>query len=113
MDIALRALAEPRRRDILRLIYSKELSSGEISSHFEVTGPAISQHLKVLVDAGLVTMRKQGTKRLYKARPEGLAEVRAYLDGFWEENLQQLKMAAEAEERRSARRGPISKKRRA
>ncbi len=113
MDIALHALAEPRRRDILRLIYNQELSSGDIASHFEVSGPAISQHLKVLVDARLVTMRKQGTKRLYQARPEGLAEVRAYLDGFWEDNLQQLKMAAEAEERRSTRRGPVSKKRRA
>jgi len=113
MDIALHALAEPRRRDILRLIYNKELSSGEIASHFEVTGPAISQHLKVLADARLVTVRKQGTKRLYQARPEGLAEVRAYLEGFWEDNLQQLKMAAEAEERRSIQRGPVSKKRRA
>lgn len=101
MDVVLRALVEPRRREILSLIQDAELSSGEIASHFDVTGPAISQHLKVLMEAKLVTMRRAGTRRLYKARPEGLAEVRQFLEGFWEDNLQALKAAAEAEERRS------------
>jgi DNA-binding transcriptional ArsR family regulator len=101
VDVVLRALVEPRRREILSLIQDAELSSGEIASHFDVTGPAISQHLKVLMEAKLVTMRRAGTRRLYKARPEGLAEVRQFLEGFWEDNLQALKAAAEAEERRS------------
>ena len=105
MDLVLRAIAEPRRREILRLLQSTELSSGEIASHFaDVTRPAISQHLKVLADAGLVTLRKEGTRRLYQARPEGLAEVRSFLEGFWDEQLQLLKRAAEAEERRAKER---------
>ena len=93
------AIAERRRRDILLLIQNKELSSGEIAARFEVTRPAISQHLRVLSDAGLVTMRRQGTRRLYKARPEGLAEIKEFLEGFWDTGLQLLKQAAENEER--------------
>ena len=104
MDIVLQAIAEPRRREILRLIADAELSAGEIASQFDVTRPAISQHLKVLADAGLVTMRRAGTRRLYRARPEGLAEVRAFLEEFWSESLQRLKEAAENEERKSAKR---------
>ena len=101
MEIALRAIAEPRRRDILTLIQDAELPSGEIASYFDVTRPAISQHLSVLVAAGLATMRKDGTRRLYRARPEGLAELRQYLERFWEDRLQLLKREAETEERRS------------
>jgi DNA-binding transcriptional ArsR family regulator len=93
------AIAERRRRDILLLIQNKELSSGEIAARFEVTRPAISQHLRVLSEAGLVTMRRQGTRRLYKARPEGLAEIKEFLEGFWDTSLQLLKQAAENEER--------------
>jgi DNA-binding transcriptional ArsR family regulator len=100
MDLVLRAIAEPRRRAILQLIRDRELSSGEIAAQFEVTRPAISQHLKILVGAGLATMRRNGTRRLYRARPEGLAEVREFLDEFWADRLQRLKTAAEAEERR-------------
>ncbi len=100
MDIVLHAIAEPRRRDILRLIQDRELASGEIAAQFDVTGPAISQHLKVLLEAGLVTQRREGTRRLYRARPEGLAELREFLDEFWETGLLALKKAAEAEERR-------------
>lgn len=104
MDTVLHAIAEPRRRDILRLIQERELSSGEIAAQFDVTGPAISQHLKVLREAGLVTQRRAGTRRLYRARPEGLAELRDFLDEFWGAGLLQLKQAAEAEElRRIAR----------
>ena len=101
IDLALRAIAEPRRRDILRLVQDVELSSGEIASHFEVTGPAISQHLRVLTDAGLVVLRKQGTRHLYRTRPEGIAELRSFLEEFWDGRLQMLKEAAEAEERRT------------
>jgi DNA-binding transcriptional ArsR family regulator len=99
MDIVLHAIAEPRRRDILNLVREVELPAGEIAARFpEVTPPAISQHLKVLAEAGLVSVRRQGTRRLYRARPEGLAEVRSFLEAFWEESLQRLKVAAEAEE---------------
>lgn len=102
MDQALRAIAEPRRREIIRLVLVRELSAGEIASHFrDVTRPAISQHLRVLVEAGLVTVRRAGTRRIYRARPEGLAEVRRYLEGFWREGLARLAEAAEAEEGRS------------
>ena len=102
IDTILQAIAEPHRRDILRLISSTELSSGDIAARFDVTRPAISQHLQVLSAAGLVTVRRDGTRRLYRARPEGLAELRAFLDIFWDESLLRLKREAEAEERRQA-----------
>src|SRR5579871_6305111 len=96
IDIVLQAIAEPRRREILRLIQNHELSAGEISSHFgEITRPAVSQHLKVLTDAGLVSMRRNGTQRLYRARPEGLTQLRQFLEEFWDDQLLQLKRAAE------------------
>jgi len=102
MDAALRAIAAPRRREILRLVWDDEVPAGEIAAHFDVSRPAISQHLKVLKDAGLVTERRLGTKRLYRARPEGLSELRAFMEGFWDERLDALKRAAEREERRMA-----------
>ena len=71
LDLALRAIVEPRRRDILRLVQDVELPAGEIASHFDVTRPAISQHLRVLLDSGLVQVRRDGTRHLYTARPEG------------------------------------------
>ena len=99
MEAALRAIAEPRRRRILELVGDRELSAGEIASHFEVTRPAISQHLGVLKEAGLVHERRNGTQRLYRARPQGLAELRAFLDGFWDEKLEALQREAEREEK--------------
>jgi len=101
IDLVLQAIAEPRRREIMLLVQDKELSSGEIAAHFDVTRPAISQHLQVLAMAGLVIMRKKGTQRLYRARPEGFEELRSFIGGFWDEHLQLLKHEAEAEERRS------------
>jgi DNA-binding transcriptional ArsR family regulator len=101
VDAPLRALAEPTRREILRLVSSREVPAGEVASHFDVSRPAISQHLKVLKDAGLVSERREGTKRLYTARPEGLSEVRAFLEEFWTDRLDALKQAAEREERRN------------
>ncbi len=100
MDLALRAIAEPHRRKILRLVQDTELPAGEIAAHFDVTRPAISQHLRVLKTAGLLSERRKGTQRLYRARPEGLAEVREFLNEFWEGQLRLLARAAEAEERR-------------
>jgi len=110
MEAALKAIAEPRRREILRLIWDGERSAGEIASHFEITRPAISQHLRVLKEADLILERRQGTKRYYRARPEGLDELRAYLEGFWENNLAALKRAAELEEGREARAGGGSRR---
>jgi DNA-binding transcriptional ArsR family regulator len=100
VDQALHALTEPRRREILKLIRLREMSAGEIASHFDVSRPAISQHLGVLSSAGLVTVRQQGTSRFYRLRPEGLAEVRQFLEEFWDESLILLAQEAEAEERR-------------
>jgi DNA-binding transcriptional ArsR family regulator len=105
MNLILQALVEPRRRDILRLIQRVELSSGEIAAHFDVTRPAISQHLQVLATAGLVSVRRDGTRRLYQARPEGLGELRRFVEEFWDDRLERLKQAAEAEERRPEHHG--------
>jgi DNA-binding transcriptional ArsR family regulator len=81
-------------------VLDAERSAGEIASHFEVTRPAVSQHLSVLKEAGLVSERRNGTKRLYRARPEGLAELKAFLDDFWGDRLETLKREAEREERK-------------
>lgn len=104
MDAALKAIAEPRRRAILTLVWDAERSAGEIAERFDdVTRTAISQHLTVLKGAGLIEERRDGTRRLYRARPEGLDELRDYLATFWDSSLAGLKDAAEAEER--SRRG--------
>ncbi|MBM3939558.1 MAG: winged helix-turn-helix transcriptional regulator [SAR202 cluster bacterium] len=105
MDAALKAIAEPRRREILKLIHVHEMTSGAIASHFDVTRPAISQHLRVLEEAALVTVRREGTRRLYKARPEAVNELRRYLQCFWSEGLGALAEAAEAEERNERGKG--------
>ena len=100
MQTVIQALSEPRRREILQLVRDRELAAGEIAAGFDVTRPAISQHLTVLRNAGLVSERREGTRRLYRARPEGLAELRSFLDAFWEDRLERLKLAAEREERK-------------
>src|SRR3954466_6843864 len=99
MEAALKAIAAPRRREILTLVRDRELSAGEIAAQFEVTRPAVSQHLAVLKEAGLVSERRNGTRRLYSARPEGLSELRVFLEGFWDERLEALKREAEKHER--------------
>src|SRR5258708_40077888 len=100
MEAALKAIAAPRRRQILTLVRSDELSAGEIAAHFDVSRPAVSQHLNVLKEAGLVTERRNGTRRLYRARPEGLADLKVFLEGFWDDRLDALKREAEKEERK-------------
>jgi DNA-binding transcriptional ArsR family regulator len=95
MEAALRALSDAGRRRILTLVRDEEWSAGEIAAEFTVSWPAVSQHLRVLKDAGLLTERRDGTRRLYRARPEGLADVRAFLEGFWEEKLERLKWEVE------------------
>ena len=99
METALRAIVEPRRRAILRLVWDAERTAGDIASHFDVTRPAISQHLTVLKEAGLVSERRNGTRRLYRARPEGFADLRTFLEEFWDERLEALKQEAEREEK--------------
>ncbi len=105
MEAALKAIAEPRRRAILRLVRDDERTAGEIAQAFEVTRPAISQHLRVLKEAGLVAERRDGTRRFYRARPEGLRDVQRFLEEYWEGALKRLKAVAESEagERRKRR----------
>ena len=101
MQHAIDAIAEPRRREILRLVRDVELPAGAIAAHFaDVTRPAVSQHLRTLREAGLVAERREGTSRLYRARPQGLAGLREFLDQFWDERLDVLRQEAEREERR-------------
>ena len=99
VETALKAIAEPRRRQILRLVRDDELSAGEIASHFDITRPGVSQHLTVLKEAGLVSERRNGTRRLYRASPEGLADLKAFLEEFWGDRLDALKREAEREEK--------------
>jgi DNA-binding transcriptional ArsR family regulator len=96
-DEALKALAEPRRREILRLVAHDELAAGEIAAAFDVTRTAVSQHLTVLKTAGLLAERRDGTRRLYRARPEGLAGLREFLDDMWASSLDVARRLVEAE----------------
>ncbi len=105
MDLVARALAAPRRREILTLVRDGELSAGEIASHFDVSRPAISQHLAALREAGLLGERRDGTRRLYRAQPEALAGLRDFLNEFWTDRLERLKLAAELEQQRRSKRG--------
>jgi len=98
MDTTLHAIAEPRRRAILQLVRVRELSAGEIATHFAVTRPAISQHLKVLRDAGLVLERRDGRRRLFRVRVEGFAELRDELEWMWDDSLSRFTAAAELAE---------------
>jgi DNA-binding transcriptional ArsR family regulator len=97
------AIAPERRREILRLLHGRELTVGEVASRFSVTQPAISQHLKVLKAAGLVSERREGTRHIYTARPAGLRDLHSFLADFFDDRLQRLKEAVEAEERSGAR----------
>ena len=99
MEPVLRAISDPRRREIMGLVRFEERTVGDIASHFEVSRPAISQHLTLLRHAGLVSERRDGNRRLYRARPEALAEVRAYIEDFWADHRGRLKAAAESEGR--------------
>jgi DNA-binding transcriptional ArsR family regulator len=101
IEKAIHALTEPRRRDILYLVRDGELTSSAIASHFDISAPAVSQHLKVLEESGLVVVRRAGTKRYYRIRREGFAELKGYIDRFWDDSLMRLKEAAEEEERKN------------
>lgn len=97
MDAVARALAEPNRREILRLVRDEERTVGQIAENFTVSRPAISQHLRVLEEAELVTIRPEGTRRFYRARPDGLGELRGWIEGFWSQQLVDLKREVEQE----------------
>jgi DNA-binding transcriptional ArsR family regulator len=100
MQSAFEAIAAPRRRDILRLVHTRELTAGAIAANFgDVSRPAISQHLRVLRESGLLRERRDGTRRLYSADTTGLDALRDYLERFWDERLETLKTEAEKEER--------------
>ena len=102
VQAVIEAIAEPRRREILQLVRDEEMTAGRIAAHFDVTRQAISQHLRVLHGARLVSERRDGTRRLYRVRPEGLIELRAFLDDFWSNRLEKLKREAEADEKSRA-----------
>jgi DNA-binding transcriptional ArsR family regulator len=109
MPDIIRALNTPRRREILRTIWKQERSVGEIcKAHPEITYGAVSQHLRVLEHAGLVSKRQEGLYRYYKACPEELGSLRDWLETMWESVLYRLKIRAELEQ---ARRGPRGRKR--
>jgi len=102
-EAGLRAIASPRRREILRLVWDRERSSGEIASHFNVSWPAISQNLRVLEDVGFVRARRSGTTRLYRANRTRLGPLKAVLLKMWEADLDRLALLAEDEAKRGKR----------
>ena len=93
-----KVIAEPRRREILRLCWREERSAGDLAGAFEVTFGAVSQHLKVLLDAGLVTVRRDGTRRYYLANRGRLGPLADYLEAQWGGQLDRLAELAEAAE---------------
>ena len=94
-DAVFKALADPHRRQILRLVQLRALPAGQIAAQFEMTQQGVSLHLTVLKKAGLLTERRDGTRRLYQLRPEALRPARAVLDEFWPGALARLKQAVE------------------
>jgi len=110
MSALLRALNTPRRREILRLVWDRERSAGEIHRAFgDVTFGAVSQHLRVLTEAGLLEPRSEGRHRYYRARKAELGALRAWLEAMWDSALDRLALEAELE---AARRGPRARRRR-
>ena len=105
-DAVLRALADPHRREILRLVQYAELPAGQIAARFPLTQQAVSQHIGVLKQAGLLTERREGTRRLYALRHESLEPVRELLAEFWPDALGRLKKAVEQAHARPSERKP-------
>ena len=100
----LRAIADGRRRQILALVWRDERSASEIAAEFTISRPAVSQHLAILLESRLVRMRRQGTRRLYRADLAAIARLRAELGRFWDVHLAELKQAAEDSVRKGGRR---------
>jgi DNA-binding transcriptional ArsR family regulator len=103
-DAVLRAIAEPNRRRILTLVRDKELPAGAIAEQFDITHQAVSQHLGVLKDAGLLRERREGTRRLYSLRPEAVEPVRAFVEELWPSSLARLKATVEGDRAANSRR---------
>ena len=99
VETVLKAIAEPRRQEILRLIWRQERAAGDVAAQFDISRPAISKHLRILREAGLLAERRVGTQRLYRARPERLADARRFLESFWDEGLAAIKRSAEEDAR--------------
>ncbi len=89
------ALGDPTRRHIFERLADEPLSVGELAAELPVSRPAVSQHLRVLKQAGLVNDRAAGTRRIYQVDPAGVSALRAYLDGFWNRSLASFQQAAE------------------
>lgn len=99
IDDVAQALSDGTRRSILRLVRNDERSAGDLAGQFQtMSRPAVSQHLRVLLQAGLVTVRSHGNRRMYRARTEGLAETWQYIDEMWTDRLGRLKSTAERAE---------------
>jgi DNA-binding transcriptional ArsR family regulator len=96
---AMDALGDPTRREIMERLRIGPQAVGEIASELPVSRPAVSQHLRVLKEAGLVTERKDGTRRIYGVDPKAIGDLRAYFDSFWEQALAGFRTAAESERR--------------
>jgi len=99
----LQVIAAPRRLRILELVWDRELSAGEIAAQFEVSWSAVSQHLRVLKDAGFVVERRQGTSRIYRADKDALGPLRSAVEDHWQRGLGRVKELAEAEQREKDR----------
>ena len=99
MQATLDAVASPRRRAILRLVWDQELAAGQIAAHFDVSWPAISQNLNVLHDAGLVTRRHDGHYRRYQANHAALGPIEPFLRAMWAADLDQLRTLVEQDAR--------------
>ena len=99
-EAALRAITNPRRREILRLVWKDELTSGDIASRFDISWPAISQNLRVLEDAGLVDVRREGTTRYFRANHKRLGPLKNLLVTMWRDDLDRLAGLAERESER-------------
>jgi DNA-binding transcriptional ArsR family regulator len=94
------AISDPIRRRVLELVRDRELPAGALAAEFEVSRPAVSRHLRVLREAGLVRERRDGRRRLYRAELEPLGELRLWLERYWSGRLGALKELAESEEER-------------
>jgi DNA-binding transcriptional ArsR family regulator len=97
--LKIQALGNETRFEIMNLVREREMAAGAIARRFKMTRPAVSQHLGMLREAGLLDERRVGSQRLYVVRPEGFAEIAEFIEGFWRPRLRRLKLAAEAIER--------------
>jgi DNA-binding transcriptional ArsR family regulator len=104
-DEVLRALSDGTRREILRLVWAQERASGEIAAQFDLTRQAISQHLGVLLDCQLVSVREEGTKRLFIANRTAIDQLRSEFEGFWDRSLDRLRSEAQERQRKDGERG--------